>query len=1113
VTVDRFELSNGRYRVELTGAVGGYSAWEDTALTRRVGSGGSAAGVQLLIRDEDHDECWRAGEPGRHGGVVCRLEVAVAPDRDLEIRRVTLKNQSRQPRRLQITSYVEVALNDPAADAGHPAFSKLFVQTERVAPATLLAFRRPRSPDEPRRWMGHSLWHGSEPLVPEYETDRARFIGRGRSLEDPAALDGEGALTGATGNVLDPVLCLRYRVTLRYRETVRIVALISGGRSREDVLALLAREQALRADEIFQGARTLVLPPDASVEPEVRIFQPARPSPGAGSARIREDLRCWNGYGGFSADGNEYVISLARNESGVRLPPLPWVNVVANEAAGFITSELGAGYTWSVNSRENRLTPWHNDPVSDPCGEALYLRDEDRLVYWSPLPGPVPGAGDYEVRHGFGYTRWTHTSQELEQEVLAFVPREDPVKVSLIRIVNRSTSARRLSLFAYLEWVLGVNRADTMESIVTARDRETGALIAEHPARGEFSERVAFLHLAPPPGGTTQFTCDREDFLGESSPLSAPSAIVGERAMSGAAGKGYDPCAAIRVSFALAAGEALDLVVLTGEAASRREVADLVTRYRDPAGAHQAWSEVAAFWREVVTRLQVQTPVPAIDLLVNGWLTYQNLSCRIWARSAFYQSGGAYGFRDQLQDAAALIYSLPSLTRSQILLHAAHQFSEGDVLHWWHPPLSKGIRTRFSDDLLWLPFVTSGYLAHTGDAAILDELIPFVSGRPLEPGEDEAFLYPERGDQTTTLYDHSCRAIDRSLTRGRHGLPLMGTGDWNDGMNRVGREGKGESVWLGFFLYRILEDFIPWCERRGDGERANRYRRYQADLAEALNDGGWDGAWYRRAYYDDGTPLGSKSSDECRIDAIAQAWAVLSGAAPAQRAAMALDAAEQYLVDEPAGIIRLLTPPFDRTPHDPGYIKGYLPGVRENGGQYTHGALWLVRALAEACRDDRAARLLAMLSPITRSADEAAVGVYQVEPYVIAADVYGAEPYVGRGGWTWYTGSAGWFFRVAVESVLGMTIEGGREMVLRPRIPPEWPGYTIRYRLPESDTLYEVRVVQAQPRPSQSTATLDGRTAAVGDGAVRIPLQHDGISHEVWIQLGSDLLKRPAVCD
>jgi len=579
------------------------------------------------------------------------------------------------------------------------------------------------------------------------------------------------------------------------------------------------------------------------------------------------------------------------------------------------------------------------------------------------------------------------------------------------------------------------------------------------------------------------------------------------------------------VALTLEAGATAEYTFLLGETATATEARELIGRYRTSGAVDTALSEVRDFWQTLRGGVRVETPSPAIDLMVNHWLPYQNLCCRMWGRSAFYQSGGAFGFRDQLQDSAAMVYLAPELTRAQIVLNASHQFVEGDVLHWWHPPLSKGMRTRFSDDLLWLPYITNFYVGVTGDASVLNESTRFLRGPQLEPGEDERFILSEDSGESGTVYEHCARALDRSLTRGAHGLPLMGVGDWNDGMNRVGREGRGESVWLGFFLADILHGFIPLCDARHDTKRAARYRVYRTALVTALNaeNDGWDGDWYRRAYYDDGTPLGSHTSDECRIDAIAQAWSIISGVAPPDRAARALDAMEKHLVSESEGLIRLLTPAFDRTPHDPGYIKGYLPGVRENGGQYTHGALWAVRALAEFGRHERAATLLTMLSPVSHGDSAERIAVYRAEPYVIAADVYGVSPHVGRAGWTWYTGSAGWMYRVAIESVLGFSVEGGRELILRPCIPDEWPGFSIRYRVPGSGTTYDIRVERAAPGVNTSVhvehaaavganngirahnASANSARPSIANRAVRIPISSDGGTHEIVVSLGRDL--------
>jgi cellobiose phosphorylase len=614
---------------------------------------------------------------------------------------------------------------------------------------------------------------------------------------------------------------------------------------------------------------------------------------------------------------------------------------------------------------------------------------------------------------------------------------------------------------------------------------------------------VAFARALAPAGCRVHHSGDRTAFIGRNGSPGRPAALLEAAVLDGRTGAGLDPCFALQVELELAPGESRQLAFLLGEGADARAMQALIRDYASLAAIDQAYEEVTAFWQDLVSSIQVTTPAPAIDLMANGWLVYQTLCCRLWARSAFYQSGGAFGFRDQLQDAAALMHLRPELTRAQILLHAGHQFVEGDVLHWWHPPQGRGVRTRFSDDLLWLPLVTADYVRNTGDQGVLDEEVGFLRARELAEGEDEAFLLPEDSGERASLYEHCGRALDRSLTKGAHGLPLMGTGDWNDGMNRVGRLGRGESVWLGFFLYAILGKFIPLCQARKDAARVERYEAYRAHLGATLNATGWDGAWYRRAYYDDGTPLGSAESEECRIDALAQAWAVISGVAPPERAEQCLDALEAELVSEDDRLIRLLAPPFDRTPHDPGYIKGYVPGVRENGGQYTHAALWAVQALAEAGRAARAATLLEMLSPVSHARTAPEVARYRVEPYVVAADVYGAAPHVGRGGWTWYTGSAGWMFRVILETLLGCRREGGESVLIEPRLPPTWPACEVRWRLPGGDASYHILMVNPTGSGGRVIgATLDERPVELRDGAARVPVLRDGGEHRVRLELG-----------
>ena len=1178
-------LSNGAYTVLFTGAGSGYSACRGSALTSwSADRTEDRAGLFVYLRDLERGAFWSAGHqpvcapaesyeaassPGKvrierlDHEIATRLEVCVDPERDLEIRTIVLENRSSRPRTIEVTSYAEIVVASLAAHHGHPAFSKLFVQTEFVPEAeVLLASRRPRGHDERRLWLAHGISGGG---ALEYETDRVRFIGRGGSLVKPLALASQAPLSATVGNVLDPVFALRRVARLDRGASARFDLLLSFGESREAVLAAIGEawgriddafaragenEAALRrrfgvSDEDAEGLQELagrMLYGDSSItasrgatapvgsrtaylkalgvdvaedtpygsmdhQPEAARcrtdrFHPAgkssEPTPPATS---EERLLFDNGYGGFTADGSEYAIRLGAGRS---LPPMPWVNVIANERFGFLASETGAGCTWAENSRLNRLTAWSNDPVIDPHSEALYVRDEEAGIFWSPLPGPVADGGAFEVRHGLGYSRWRHSGQGLGQEVLCFVPERDPVKITLLKLENPSPRSRRVSVFCYQHLVLGGLPAETARSIVTEIDGSSGAILARNPDRDDLADRVTFAAAVTPAGAApASLSADRTVFLGRNGSVEKPAAVAGAAALDGRAGAGLDPCAALQVDLQIPAGATIECAFLLGETSSREEARALIERCRRPGALHDAFDEVRAFWRGLTSAVRIDTPAPAINLMINGWLVHQLLSCRLWGRSAFYQSGGAFGFRDQLQDSAALVYTRPDLMRAQILLHAAHQFVEGDVLHWWHPPAGRGTRTRCSDDLLWLPYLTAFYTRVTGDWTVLDEPAGFLAARPLEPGEDETYLLPRAAGESAAVYAHCCRAIDRSLARGAHGLPLIGTCDWNDGMNRVGREGRGESVWLGFFLYALLGDFLPICERRGDAERARRYWQHREDLQKALEDAGWDGAWYRRAYYDDGTPLGSAVNEECRIDALAQAWAVISKAAPLERATQAMAAAERELVSEEEGLIRLLTPPFDRTPHDPGYIKGYVPGIRENGGQYTHGALWMVRAFAELGRRDRAAALLEMLTPVAHARDRARVDVYKVEPYVVAADVYGADPHVGRGGWTWYTGSAAWMYRVALESVLGFTVEGGKELRLKPCIPDHWREFRLQYRLPDGHTGYEIIVENPEGVAEEVTAvTVDGSRGTVNDGAARIPLMRDGRIHHALVSLG-----------
>jgi cyclic beta-1,2-glucan synthetase len=750
------------------------------------------------------------------------------------------------------------------------------------------------------------------------------------------------------------------------------------------------------------------------------------------------DLQFFNGLGGFAREGREYVTVL--NEG--QWTPAPWTNVIANgRDFGFLVTETGAGYTWSVNSRENRLTPWSNDAVSDSPGETIYLRDEETGSVWTPTPLPVREAQPYVIRHGQGYTIFEHTRHGIAQELMVFVPLDASVKISTLRLHNRTNRRRLVSVTTYNELVLGIIREKSAPFIVTERDKGTGAIFARNAYNNEFANRVVFTAMNPAPASATG---DRKSFVGRNGSSAHPAALRRAR-LDDRFGAGLDPCAALQSVFELAPDESREIIILLGEGDSAENARELVVRYLETSMVKESIERVVSYWDETLSTVEVRTPDVTMDLMLNRWLLYQTLACRIWARSAFYQSGGAYGFRDQLQDVMALVYARPELTRAQILLAAAHQFKEGDVQHWWHPPTNRGVRTRVSDDLLWLPYVTIFYLRVTGDIAIFDEVIPFLEAPPLAEGEDDLYLHPQVSSEQATLYEHCLRAIDRSLATGEHGLPLMGAGDWNDGMNRVGNGGKGESVWLGWFLYATLEVFIPFCDGRGDRERAAQYRAHMVKLKAAIEAQAWDGDWYRRAYFDDGTPLGSAQNDECSIDSIAQSWGVISGAADKQRVTRAMAAVEEYLIRRGDGIVLLFSPPFDRGMQNPGYIKGYVPGVRENGGQYTHGALWTLIAYAMLGDGDRAGELFALLNPINHSSTRAGLHKYRVEPYVVAGDIYAMPPNPGRGGWTWYTGSAAWMYRTGLESILGFQLNGDRLRV-DPCIPRGWREFAIIYK-------------------------------------------------------------------
>jgi cyclic beta-1,2-glucan synthetase len=1279
-------LSNGRYAVMLTAAGSGYSRHRDLAVTRwREDVTCDAAGTAVFVRDVQSGETWSAGyqpsgrEPERYevrfvedraevarldAGIATTLEVIVSPEDDAEIRRVSLTNLGPRPRDLEVTSYAEVVLAPPAADAAHPAFSSLFVQTEIVSEVdTLLATRRPRARDETAVWLAHVVSTDGDAVGPaQWETDRGAFLGRGRGLRTARAVLDGGVLSGTVGAVLDPIVSLRRRVRVAPGHTVRLAFSTLVAPSRAEALdladkyrdpatferaATLAWTQAqvqlhhlgIRPDEahLFQSLGGLILYSDRALRPAadvlarhgggppqlwphgisgdlpivlVRIDEPAdagivrqlvraheywrmkqlavdlvivnerapsyvqdlqtlletivrtrRAAPGSapgprggvfilradritapqrdvlhaaaravflsrrgtlaeqvGRAERAEDapastswrprearrppdaplaagrpadppLEFANGLGGFAREGREYLTVLGPGQQS----PAPWINVIANPAFGFQVSESGAGYTWSVNSRERQLTAWSNDPVSDPPGEALYVRDEETGALWSPTALPVREAtGTYTARHGQGYSRFEHAGHGVALDLVQYVPGDDPVKISRLGLTNVSDRRRRLSVTAYVEWVLGVSRDVAAPFVVTELDGATGALLARNAWSAELGDRVAFADLG---GRQTSWTGDRTEFLGRHGTAARPAALARRDRLSGRVGAGLDPCGALQATVELAVGERVELVFLLGDAPRPDAARELIARYRT-ADLDGVLRDVAASWDEMLGTVQVTTPDRAMDVLLNRWLLYQTIACRLWARSAFYQAGGAYGFRDQLQDVMAVTVARPDLARQHLLRAAARQFVEGDVQHWWHPPSGRGVRTRIADDRLWLPYVVSHYLETTGDAGVLDETVPFLDGPPLAPGQEDAYFEPRMSRERGTLFEHCARALDRSLGLGPHGLPLMGGGDWNDGMNRVGIGGTGESVWLGWFLYAVLAAWAPLAHGR-DGGRAAAWRRHAGGLRAALERAGWDGDWYRRAYFDDGTPLGSAAGEACRIDAIAQSWSVLSAAADADRSRRAMAAMDRHLVRRAEGLALLLTPPFGDTPLDPGYVKGYPPGVRENGGQYTHAAAWSVMALAALGDGDAAGELFAMLNPISHATTPAAVARYRVEPYVVAADVYAEPPHVGRGGWTWYTGSAAWMYRAGLESILGFRLRGAH-LDLDPCIPRAWPGFTLAFR--HRSARYTV-VVDNPGGVSRGVAavTLDGVALA---GPARLALADDGRPHRVRIVLG-----------
>jgi cellobiose phosphorylase len=859
-------------------------------------------------------------------------------------------------------------------------------------------------------------------------------------------------------------------------------------------------EQVSNDDRVLlQSAARIVLDDDKGtleeqmerrsvLEPLVPALTPTRSAwPDSTRPVPSRELIFQNGLGGFTGDGREYVITLQPGQ----MTPAPWVNVLANPSFGTVVSESGGAYTWGENAHEFRLTPWSNDPVQDTTGEAFFLRDEQTGQFWSPTPLPARGAMPYVVRHGFGYTVFEHTENGIACELWIYVATDAPVKFTVLKLRNVSGRLRRVSVTGYWEWVLGDLRQKSLLHVQTEVDLKTGALLARNYYNTEFPDRIAFIDVND---GTRTLTGDRKEFLGRNGGLTQPAALKRAR-LSGTVGAGLDPCGAVQVAFDLGDGQEREVSFRLGVGRNSGEVQYLIQRFRRADASRIALDAVHAYWNRTLGTVNVETPDPAVNVMANGWLLYQTLSCRVWGRTGFYQSGGAYGFRDQLQDVMALVHAEPALTREHLLRAAAHQFREGDVQHWWHPPSGRGVRTHFSDDFLWLPYATCRYVACLADTGVLDEPVHFLDGRPVKPEEEAYYDLPDQSEESATLYQHCVRAIERGLKFGAHGLPLIGCGDWNDGMNRVGSEGRGESVWLAFFLYDVLSQFAQLARAHRDPAFAERCLAQARQLQQNIEQYAWDGAWYRRAYFDDGEPLGSKSNPECQIDSLPQSWSVISGAGDPPRSRQAMQSVDQRLVRRDAGLIQLLDPPFDKSSLNPGYIKGYIPGVRENGGQYTHGAIWAAMACAMLGESERAWEFFALLNPIHHGGTAGQIATYKVEPYVVAADVYAVAPHLGRGGWTWYTGSAGWMYRLLIETLLGVNLEGD-QLRLAPRIPKNWTSFKIHYRYRQ--TVYHILIARlAADSADANLLSLDGQEIPGNT----IPLRNDRNEHAVEMKV------------
>jgi cellobiose phosphorylase len=1265
-------LSNGKYHVMVTNAGAGYSRWKDFAVTRWHEDGTCDNwGTFCYIRDLESETYWsnthqptlekgekyeaafsqgRADFHTTNYDIETHTEIVVSPEDDIEMRRVHIANCSGIRRTIEVTSYAEVVLAPAASDFMQRAFSNLFVQTEIIPlQHTIICTRRPRSAEEHPPWLFHLMTiQGKDPEEISYETNRMEFIGHGNTIVNPQVMNNSGPLSGNQGSVLDPIVAIRYKITLDPEETITADMVIGIAETKEICQSLIDKYQdkhhkdrvfelawthshivlrqinasetdaqlygclassvlfsnsLFRADpailinnhrqqsglwgysisgdlpivllkiekqsnmqlarqliqahtywrlkglavdlviwneehngyrQVFQNEIQALIPAELRDRPggvfvraadqisnEDRIlFQtvarinisdnggtladhvkrkpiakfgipyitPAQTyKPSFTPIPLPKDLLFFNGFGGFSSDGSEYVIAIEdKNRT-----PVPWVNVIANPDFGTVISESGTAYTWTENAHELRLTPWNNDPVSDTGGEAFYLRDEESGHFWSTTFLPTGSQAPYVTRHGFGYSVFEHIEDGIYSEMLVYADIKSAIKFTVLKTRNQSGRSRKLSATGYTEWVLGDNRMKTAMYIQTEVDPDSGALFAKNPYNTEFSKRVAFFDVDYL---KKSFTADRTEFIGRNGTLKNPDAMSRIK-LSGKIGLALDPCAAIQVPFDLLDGEEKEIIFRLGAGKDIKDANAIVRQFRGTVAARDSFGKVKNYWKQTTHTLQVETPDEAINIITNGWLTYQTLSSRLWGRSGYYQSGGAFGFRDQLQDVLSLLHAVPHIARKQILLCASRQFKEGDVQHWWHPPIGRGIRTRCSDDFLWLPFVTSLYILHTGDSGVLDEFTPFLEGRQLNSGEESYYDLPVQSDKSAKLYDHCVRAIKHGFNYGEHGLPLIGSGDWNDGYNKVGEDGKGESVWMAFFLYEILIRFAEIARLHKDSAFADKCKKEAQQLKINIGKNAWDGQWYKRGWFDNGTPLGSSSNEECKIDSIAQSWSVLSGAGDTKRINSAMEAAYNNLVQNDARIILLLEPPFDKSALNPGYIKGYVPGVRENGGQYTHASVWMIIAFAKLGDNKRVWELLNMINPINHGKTPEEIAIYKVEPYVLAADVYALAPHTGRGGWTWYTGSAGWMYRLIIESFLGLQREANK-LKFVPCVPKDWESFKVHYQY--LNTVYHIVVMQKNSA-EEMIVTVDG----VKQEDKMITLTDDGEGHNVQITIAS----------